>query len=236
MFDYKKPSIEEARREGETILDWIEGDLPPHLEAIFAKGIVNVVRVVQKDPGVGRPKTVLTVGTMPADELFSLMEQKGRRRQGKNRQPTFDFDGVTYTASLRSPRLWCFKKNPNCVVCGAEGVEFRLERNWTHEPGTAHWNLYGRNDNGHWVLMTVDHRIPLSKGGPDHPDNFQTMCERCNLAKKDDCLTVEEVRARLRIGHPPHGVPQGQLSVGTGLDDDRPVKHGMDVAKEGDAQ
>ena len=40
------------------------------------------------------------------------------------------------------------------------------------------------------TMMTKDHIIPKSKGGPDCIDNFQTMCEECNKKKKDDMPDV----------------------------------------------
>lgn len=36
----------------------------------------------------------------------------------------------------------------------------------------------GRNDD-----LTVDHILPISKGGTDEEKNLQTMCQRCNLRK-----------------------------------------------------
>lgn len=30
---------------------------------------------------------------------------------------------------------------------------------------------------------TIDHVLPMSKGGRDTPDNYQLACLRCNLAK-----------------------------------------------------
>jgi 5-methylcytosine-specific restriction endonuclease McrA len=194
MFDYDSQSIEEARDFGRGILDAVKSSLPAGFEALYAHGIVNVVRVVKKDPGVGKALKVITVGTMPVADLFACMDRKSP-------PPVFEFEGVQYKARLRSHRLRCFKHNPRCVVCDVEGTEARLERNWTHEPGKAHWNVYGRNATDHWVLMTVDHIIPLSKGGPDHPDNFQTMCSRCNAVKSDDKLMVEQVRQKLKLPH-----------------------------------
>jgi len=46
----------------------------------------------------------------------------------------------------------------------------------------------GRNTKAHGVVLHVDHIHPRSKGGPDHMDNYQTLCESCNLGKsnKDD--------------------------------------------------
>lgn len=31
--------------------------------------------------------------------------------------------------------------------------------------------------------LSIDHVIPWSRGGPDHPDNFQTLCRSCNSSK-----------------------------------------------------
>ena len=33
------------------------------------------------------------------------------------------------------------------------------------------------------VRLTVDHIIPVSKGGSDHPDNLVTACCQCNMGK-----------------------------------------------------
>lgn len=34
-------------------------------------------------------------------------------------------------------------------------------------------------------LATLDHKIPLSKGGSNWPDNLQMLCFRCNMEKND---------------------------------------------------
>ena len=36
--------------------------------------------------------------------------------------------------------------------------------------------------------LTVDHMIPLSRGGPDHPDNAVWVCSHCNSSKGDKRL------------------------------------------------
>jgi 5-methylcytosine-specific restriction endonuclease McrA len=33
--------------------------------------------------------------------------------------------------------------------------------------------------------LTLDHRVPIAKGGGNEEANLQTMCARCNLAKSD---------------------------------------------------
>jgi len=32
-------------------------------------------------------------------------------------------------------------------------------------------------------FLTLDHRLPVSKGGTNEFDNLETVCERCNEAK-----------------------------------------------------
>lgn len=35
------------------------------------------------------------------------------------------------------------------------------------------------------VILHVDHIVPVSKGGRTEPDNLRTLCDRCNLGKRD---------------------------------------------------
>lgn len=39
------------------------------------------------------------------------------------------------------------------------------------------------------AAVEIDHRIPLSKGGTDTPDNRQSLCRECHLLK-----TVEDLK------------------------------------------
>ena len=51
----------------------------------------------------------------------------------------------------------------------------------------------GRNsENG--IILHIDHIIPRSKGGQDHIDNYQTLCETCNIGKSNK----DETNLRLR--------------------------------------
>lgn len=52
--------------------------------------------------------------------------------------------------------------------------------------------LYKRNPYCRWcayrvrkVQATLDHIIPLSRGGADHPLNYAMSCQRCNSARSD---------------------------------------------------
>lgn len=40
--------------------------------------------------------------------------------------------------------------------------------------------------------FTIDHRIPVSKGGPNRKSNMVACCQRCNILKGD--TTEEEFR------------------------------------------
>lgn len=52
------------------------------------------------------------------------------------------------------------------------------------------WRVWERDDFrcqhcGSRRFLSVDHIIPVSKGGRNHLDNYQTLCRACNSAKKD---------------------------------------------------
>jgi 5-methylcytosine-specific restriction endonuclease McrA len=71
-----------------------------------------------------------------------------------------------------------------CVVedCGRTGEFYALEL-W--KGGQLHLDLYTTLSNGSEVLMTIDHILPKSKGGPDEIPNYQMMCCTCNAKKAD---------------------------------------------------
>jgi 5-methylcytosine-specific restriction endonuclease McrA len=39
------------------------------------------------------------------------------------------------------------------------------------------------------AILHVDHIIPRSKGGSDTLDNFQTLCDKCNIGKSNRDMT-----------------------------------------------
>ncbi len=103
------------------------------------------------------------------------------------------FDGDTIP--VVSLRYQTFARSLVCVRCGLAGKYFAKERSakklkdgsgFRAMSKTWHFNLYAVAANGREVLMTKDHVLPRSKGGPDHIDNLQTMCAPCNCWKQDD--------------------------------------------------
>jgi len=91
-----------------------------------------------------------------------------------------------YLVKMRSLRYDTFRiKGQDCVVCQCKGNVFLLEING--KPKFPHFNLYAKKD-GRLMMMTKDHIIPKSKGGPDHIDNMQPMCLSCNNKKGDKII------------------------------------------------
>jgi 5-methylcytosine-specific restriction endonuclease McrA len=93
----------------------------------------------------------------------------------------------TFSPSIRisqfSWRYLTFEKSLVCCGCGLVGTIMALEKDYKNiTSNTYHFNLYAES-NGKQIQMTKDHIIPVSKGGIDHIDNFQTMCGPCNSRK-----------------------------------------------------
>ena len=109
------------------------------------------------------------------DEVFEMIGKEhliGNTDDNK-RRTNIIVDGFNvYSKSLRY--MTFYQKGVKCVCCGKEGTHFRL----CGEEGSnrRHFNLYA--DDG--TLITKDHIIPASKGGPDRVENMQTMCTVCN--------------------------------------------------------
>ncbi len=87
---------------------------------------------------------------------------------------------------MGSLRYQTFQKSLTCKRCGVEGKFFALEKHRNGQSDRFHFNLYAIDDNGDELLMTKDHIVPRSKGGPNHVTNMQTMCTVCNGIKDNN--------------------------------------------------
>jgi 5-methylcytosine-specific restriction endonuclease McrA len=106
--------------------------------------------------------------------------------------------------NLESSRYHLIKLSQTCVTCGIEGLYFAKERSIKRhtkflsggikvvtfslprrkgEFPSWHLNLYALREDGTEVMMTKDHIVPASRGGPDKMWNFQMMCFLCNGRK-----------------------------------------------------
>lgn len=70
-----------------------------------------------------------------------------------------------------------------CAHCGISGTMFAVERHLHPGIKRCHLNLYHVSDSGEEMLMTVDHVVPVSKGGSSDLSNLQTLCRKCNERK-----------------------------------------------------
>lgn len=100
---------------------------------------------------------------------------------------------------LSNQRMKLISKTQKCVSCLVEGTHFWLEKSgcWPF-----HFNLYAKNYYGDETLMTMDHIVPRSKGGPTSQDNLQLMCRLCNKVKKDHDVDLNEVLRRRFLSDP----------------------------------
>jgi 5-methylcytosine-specific restriction endonuclease McrA len=120
-----------------------------------------------------------TGGHIKPEDVFPFIEPSTK----PNRSPKHDFLG--HSVNVSSPRYNVFaNKGCDCVTCGVKGKYFLLERHKASGPKQPyHLNLYAIDFEGDEVLMTVDHIIPASHGGPRSFDNLQPMCKVCNEEK-----------------------------------------------------
>lgn len=110
---------------------------------------------------------------------------------GKGQKIFRGSDGKEYKVYMNSVRYHLFNKSRRCVCCGLQGTVMVLEFNGNLD--RPHFNLYGQLE-GDWILFTKDHIQPKSKGGSDSFKNMQIMCSICNGKKKNEEMTVGELR------------------------------------------
>jgi hypothetical protein len=96
------------------------------------------------------------------------------------------------------------KSNFKCEECGMEGKYFAIE-SWINGNAKNSINMYGINKEGKEVQLTVDHIIPLSKGGGNNYRNLQILCFDCNQKKADtikqDVISLyDDSNSKITIG------------------------------------
>ena len=113
------------------------------------------------------------------DPLYVIPHNPRWKGRSSDRKKAI-FDNIP--VNLSSDRLYTFSQNLACVGCGIKGKFFAVEKSSSRSEG-HHLNLYAVDSEDDEVLMTKDHIIPKSLGGPETLENFQTMCTICNNKK-----------------------------------------------------
>lgn len=109
---------------------------------------------------------------------LTIMEQLVYNRNESKNNKYMEVNG--YTVKRYSRRFPVFKQSLSCYLCGIEGTHFVITPHIQNDILTHHLNLYSNN-----TLMTIDHVIPLSKGGKNAIDNLKTCCICCNNKKSN---------------------------------------------------
>lgn len=99
---------------------------------------------------------------------------------------TFDLPSGKKAKVTRKMKAFHFH-GTKCAKCGLEGLFFM---NADSGEEAIDLNLFGLVDaekdgeqGVRLIMLTVDHIMPLSKGGGNHQENLQVMCKNCNGEK-----------------------------------------------------
>lgn len=168
-----------------------EGDVDPHKQVVE---LFDELLPPQFEFTVSTPQEVKrkikVLGEFTPDEVLPFIcENHGRH--------TYEVGDKTFSVRMDSHRYHTFQKSMTCAACGIEGFIFLLEL--PPDSPHPHFNLYAI-EHGQKLLMTKDHIRSKAHGGPDHYDNYQTMCATCNRLKGSAHLSLEAI-ARLRQLH-----------------------------------
>jgi len=135
---------------------------------------------------------MITYGFWFYKELLDLISSPFSRRYEKRGDNYIDLKtpNETFSVKISSIRMQLFRQNPKCVSCNRVGSVWMLQ---AHRPKeVAHLNLYHVGEPiKEWkklsvdglVMMTKDHILPRSLGGPTTLENLQVMCTICNSKK-----------------------------------------------------
>ena len=109
---------------------------------------------------------------------------------------------TTNVYSLQKKRFLILKNGQDCVCCGVKGKFFTLEKQFSEAEycldkiveGKCSLILYGVTELNRVVKLTVDHIVPVSKGGTNDISNLQLLCETCNHIKDNRIIYLDDLR------------------------------------------
>lgn len=161
---------------------------------------------------------MFTYGFWFYEELVDKVGLGGGKHHGDKEDTYIELETVNHGAFMvksSSYRLELFRQNPKCVSCHRVGHLWLLEAH--HDFERPHLNLYHVGEpTEEWknlskdglVMMTKDHIVPRSKGGPTNWGNLQTMCTICNGKKGNQTHNNMRKLQRDPLVVPPAGIVQ----------------------------
>lgn len=112
------------------------------------------------------------LGRIPFDDLKSAVEQD------------LKFTKVNEFNVRIKREHKIFFRDRKCLHCGAEAAEWLVFEYINAKNGDQRRPRIFPVDKD-TVPLTIDHIIPVGKGGPDSHENYQTLCYNCNNSKGD---------------------------------------------------
>ncbi len=96
-------------------------------------------------------------------------------------------------------------KHPNTALRGQIRRVLRIIQSREHFTDEEWQELFRESGSKCWVCgseknLTVDHVIPISKGGSDTIDNIRVLCHKHNSSKKDKLQTPTEMIGDAQVG------------------------------------
>lgn len=151
-------------------------------------------------------------------KITRFLRKRGIKRNSPEWRSVTERNYDGYKVRMSSGRYRLFKeKGTICITCGFEGTYFALEKHKKGGGTRYHFNCYGKDADGNERMITKDHIIPRSLGGPDHLYNYQPMCDRCNAEKENGYYTLDPISIMDDVDRLIHGLPP-KVGVSTGGD------------------
>jgi len=163
---------------------WIEYGHPMLQKTIDPNTMGHIVQHLKLQLGIVKPSkkhhtssvdakntNLARIQTYTPDTLFNFI--KNNPAEGYY----VDVDGNR--SKLRRAKI-LMEIGLDCVECHLKGKFFALER-WPDN--SLHLDLYGIDEAGDEILITIDHILAKYNGGKDELSNYATLCKVCNELK-----------------------------------------------------
>lgn len=121
-----------------------------------------------------KKKKPIRLAVYTIDLIFDFIKANPREKY------FIDADGNS--CKLRRAKIF-LKKGIKCIEngCCITGNFFALDL-WP-DGGGLHLDLFGYNEHGDEIMLTIDHKHPKSLGGKNSISNYDTLCKYHNARK-----------------------------------------------------